>query len=297
MGTLRFLLALSVVVGHAYQGQLFGQQVLFAITAVQGFYIVSGFLITMVLNTRKEYLNIKNFYVSRYLRLWPTYLVVAALSISLFRGAGWFSGFAKLDVPAALFVIASNCLIFFQDTFLFPRNRRRWLAASQRQGSHRKFRFCARRIAAGSAGLDTWNRTRLLPDCAIHLPLAVAAARALYLRSGRARSDRLLVARRGSLVLQVRAGGDDVLCTRRPELLRRRYAAPVRSSNPVFRAAGLAALIVLTVIVVAPPASLSGLNFADIYIQSTDPVADRRALARFSWRSPKETGGTVPMAN
>ena len=42
MGTLRFLLALSVVVGHAYQGQMFGQQVLFAITAVQGFYIVSA---------------------------------------------------------------------------------------------------------------------------------------------------------------------------------------------------------------------------------------------------------------
>ena len=73
----------------------------------------------MVLNTRKEYLNIGNFYVSRYLRLWPAYIVVAALSIPLFRGASWFRASAKLDVPAALFVIASNCIIFFQDTFLF----------------------------------------------------------------------------------------------------------------------------------------------------------------------------------
>ena len=119
MGTLRFLLALSVAVGHSYQGQMFGQQVLFAITAVQGFYIVSGFLITMVLNTRKEYLSVGNFYISRYLRLWPAYIVVAALSIPLFRGADWFLGLAKLDVPAALFVIASNCVIFFQDAFLF----------------------------------------------------------------------------------------------------------------------------------------------------------------------------------
>jgi peptidoglycan/LPS O-acetylase OafA/YrhL len=119
MGSLRFLLALSVVVGHSYLGEMFGHRVLLAITAVQGFYIVSGFLITMVLNTRKEYLNIGNFYVSRYLRLWPAYIVVATLSIPLFRGTDWFSRLAKLDLPAGLFVIASNCVIFFQDTFLF----------------------------------------------------------------------------------------------------------------------------------------------------------------------------------
>ncbi len=45
-------------------------------TAVQAFYVMSGFLITMVLAERREYA--RAFYMSRYLRLWPTYAVIAA---------------------------------------------------------------------------------------------------------------------------------------------------------------------------------------------------------------------------
>ena len=125
--------------------------------------------------------------------------------------------------------------------------------------------------------MDTWNRARLLPDCAFHLPLAVAAARALHLWRRHPRGDRLLVTRRGSLVLQVRAGGDDVLCSRRPQLLRRRCAGPVRSSHRpsrgriggTHRADGHRR---------SAPAILVGLHGADIYLQSNDPVADRSGL-------------------
>ena len=119
MGTLRFLLALCVVVTHASGSTLLGFRLLSGITAVQGFYIVSGFLITLVLNTRAEYRDVSSFYISRYLRLWPAYIVVAALVFATFKGDLLIHGVARMDWPAALFVIASNATIFLQDFFLF----------------------------------------------------------------------------------------------------------------------------------------------------------------------------------
>jgi len=65
MGTLRFLLALCVVATHGPESKLFGHALLSGISAVQGFYIVSGFLITLVLNTRAGYRDVLAFYVSR----------------------------------------------------------------------------------------------------------------------------------------------------------------------------------------------------------------------------------------
>jgi peptidoglycan/LPS O-acetylase OafA/YrhL len=117
MGTLRFLLALCVVVTHSTGAKLFGVSLLSGITAVQGFYIISGFLITLVLNTNAEYRNVSRFYLSRYLRLWPAYAVVAVLALVILKG--WFRLISRLDLPSALFVAASNCVIFFQDWFLF----------------------------------------------------------------------------------------------------------------------------------------------------------------------------------
>lgn len=119
MGTLRFLLALCVVVTHSSGGTVFGHSLFAGETAVQGFYIVSGFLITMVLNTRPEYRSISNFYISRYLRLWPAYAVVALLALVLLKSATWPAAVAKLDIAGAAFVVASNAIIFFQDLFLF----------------------------------------------------------------------------------------------------------------------------------------------------------------------------------
>jgi peptidoglycan/LPS O-acetylase OafA/YrhL len=118
MGTLRFLLALCVVVAHWPGSKLFGHTLMSGITAVQGFYIVSGFLITLVLNTRPEYRNIGSFYLSRYLRLWPAYAVVCVL-VLLMKSDVLARGLAQLQWPAALFVIASNATIFLQDLFPF----------------------------------------------------------------------------------------------------------------------------------------------------------------------------------
>ena len=46
-------------------------------------YVISGFLITMILNERKHYRLVGNFFLSRYLQLWPVYAIVAPASIEL----------------------------------------------------------------------------------------------------------------------------------------------------------------------------------------------------------------------
>ena len=76
-------------------------------------------VLTLVLNTRDEYRDTAKFYLSRYLRLWPAYIVVAVLSLALIRPERWFQGLAALDIPALLFVVVSNATILFQDLFLF----------------------------------------------------------------------------------------------------------------------------------------------------------------------------------
>src|SRR5258708_37589128 len=118
MGSLRFLLALCVVGTHAPGGKIAGLTLLSGVTAVQGFYIVSGFLITMVLNTRREYRDLVNFYLSRYLRLWPAYLVVASLSFFVIKKDWLLVTAAKLDLPSLLLVTFANATILLQDFFL-----------------------------------------------------------------------------------------------------------------------------------------------------------------------------------
>lgn len=113
------MLALCVVVTHATGGTIFGHSLLNGITAVQGFYVISGFLITMVLNTRPAYQDVGQFYLSRYLRLWPAYAIVAMLTFLILKRPAFVAGLEHLDFAGALFVIVSNCAIFFQDLYLF----------------------------------------------------------------------------------------------------------------------------------------------------------------------------------
>jgi peptidoglycan/LPS O-acetylase OafA/YrhL len=121
MGLLRFLLALCVVVTHSPLGlKVFGVPLLSGITAVQAFYVVSGFLITMVLNERPEYRDTWNFYVSRFLRLWPAYAVVAVLALTI-RYDALANELASKDLIARLVVIFANATLFLQDWILFMR--------------------------------------------------------------------------------------------------------------------------------------------------------------------------------
>src|SRR5258707_11355721 len=108
MGTVRFLLALSVVVGHS-GAKFFGVHLFDGASAVQCFYMISGFLITMVLNERKGYRSLGNFYLSRFFRLWPVYIVVAAASLMLLNREGMFDQLPKVAVwPSIVFIWFAN---------------------------------------------------------------------------------------------------------------------------------------------------------------------------------------------
>jgi peptidoglycan/LPS O-acetylase OafA/YrhL len=81
MGIIRFLLAISVVLAHG--GSLFGINLLGGQTAVQIFYIFSGFYMSLILNQKyvEKNSSFKLFFTNRLLRLVPIYWVVLFLTL------------------------------------------------------------------------------------------------------------------------------------------------------------------------------------------------------------------------
>ncbi|MDE5440109.1 acyltransferase family protein [Bradyrhizobium sp. CSA207] len=86
------------------------------ITAVEIFFVISGFYMQMVLSQR--YASAGAFYLSRAVRIFPTYWIVAALTLALWPANG-FHHIASLGWQPAILVFASSILIFLQDTLLF----------------------------------------------------------------------------------------------------------------------------------------------------------------------------------
>jgi peptidoglycan/LPS O-acetylase OafA/YrhL len=114
MGTLRTLLAITVVLAHVTGGDAF----VGAKNAVQMFYVMSGFLMSYVLTESRTYATTRDFYINRYLRLYPIYFVVGVLAI----GAQLAAQQAQLrdvyrDAPASasLFLTGANLTLFAQD--------------------------------------------------------------------------------------------------------------------------------------------------------------------------------------
>ncbi len=93
MGLIRLILAISVVAVHS--NGIFGMHFINGQVAVQAFYIISGFYMTMILN--EKYIGIsgsyKLFITNRLLRLYPIYWAVLIctvaflISIALIKGA------------------------------------------------------------------------------------------------------------------------------------------------------------------------------------------------------------------
>jgi peptidoglycan/LPS O-acetylase OafA/YrhL len=130
MGTLRTLLALSVMLAHLHWPLLVGGQV-----AVQLFYVISGFLISYVLLERRTYLRKRTFWLNRLLRLYPIYAVVAVASLVLVVGArsrGWHLEFLNVygqAPPAAAGLLAvTNVTLLGQDWWWFLGVRDQHLA-------------------------------------------------------------------------------------------------------------------------------------------------------------------------
>ena len=130
MGILRLLLALSVVAAHCgtiWKFDLIGGQV-----AVQSFYIISGFYMSLVLNEKYVDGNssYKLFITNRMLRLYPIYWVVVLLSIVTCIIIGILSKGVQpttltnytslnINIGPLIFLIISNIVIFGQDIVMF----------------------------------------------------------------------------------------------------------------------------------------------------------------------------------
>ena len=130
LGLLRFLLAMVIVSGHSPFGPIPGTHFISGSTAVQAFFLISGFFITLVLCENQAYKKTLAFYASRYLRLWPMYIVCAVptlmlSSYNLFSfgtdalTSSYFETFRQLGPVSAAFVLFSNLTIFLQDWTLF----------------------------------------------------------------------------------------------------------------------------------------------------------------------------------
>src|SRR3979411_2191986 len=78
MGSLRFLLALSVACGH------FGVPLGFPTSdvAVQSFFVISGFYMALVLNEKYGPGTYWLFLSNRLLRIWPAYFLILILSLA-----------------------------------------------------------------------------------------------------------------------------------------------------------------------------------------------------------------------
>ena len=122
VGVLRFLLAITVVFAHSYGYVFVGGK-----TAVQLFYLVSGYLISFVLQTRIGYkTQIGNFYLNRFLRLYPIYFVVAVLSLagnlfvpSINLNSELIETFKNTPSAGIALLVVSNLSLLFQDWTIF----------------------------------------------------------------------------------------------------------------------------------------------------------------------------------
>jgi len=132
MGLLRLILAISVVIAHT--SEIFGIGLVGGQAAVQAFYIISGFYMTLILN--EKYIGRNNSYklfiTNRLLRLFPIYwtILIITVLVSVFMfiySSGGTAGkfqpyidhFDSLNVVSFLFLIFSNIMIIFQDIVMF----------------------------------------------------------------------------------------------------------------------------------------------------------------------------------
>ena len=129
MGFLRTILAITVVFAHSPWHGAFvfvgGRN------AVQLFYIISGFLISYVINTNTTYRDPWKFYLNRALRIYPIYYVVALLS--LLAVPIWNHKLIDIyrNVPAT-----ADVLLIFSNLFLFGQD---WVMFSGVRNSHLVF--------------------------------------------------------------------------------------------------------------------------------------------------------------
>ncbi len=131
MGTLRFALAVCVLGAHL--GPIFGVRMLPGDVAVECFFVISGFYMSLVLGDKYP-LNgagIRTFYKNRYWRLAPAYWVMAILCLlQLWFWGSTYGGvsfdtvvqlFRKLPGLDALWIGVTNFAIIGMDATMFQK--------------------------------------------------------------------------------------------------------------------------------------------------------------------------------
>ena len=118
MGIIRFLLAYAVVFSHYEINSIY---FLYSNFAVQIFYILSGFYISLILNNN-SYKSYKNFILSRYLRLFPIYFLCLLTTFIFNKGNTiYHTNLIKdnIDIFSSIFLVFTNITIIFQDLVMF----------------------------------------------------------------------------------------------------------------------------------------------------------------------------------
>lgn len=130
MGSIRLLLALSVVAAHC--GAIFGFTLVGGQIAVQSFYIISGFYMSLILN--EKYVGANNSYklfiTNRFIRLYPLYWAVLIATLLFCIGSGYITQTrtmpiidnyltVKANVFSFAYLFLTNLVVFGQDVVMF----------------------------------------------------------------------------------------------------------------------------------------------------------------------------------
>jgi peptidoglycan/LPS O-acetylase OafA/YrhL len=131
MGLLRFILALAVLSIHS--GKLLGIPFLPGNIAVEAFFIISGFYMSMIITEKYSKLvnGYKLFITNRFMRLYPIYWIVLILSVAFSMVVFRFSKSSTdvindyityqhlLNPLSWIYIISTNIIIIGQDILLF----------------------------------------------------------------------------------------------------------------------------------------------------------------------------------
>jgi peptidoglycan/LPS O-acetylase OafA/YrhL len=121
MGSLRFLLAITVLLAHGFGGGLISGRF-----AVECFFIISGYLISFVYTESKSYDSIWKFYINRALRILPLYYLVILISFPAyliahlgFNENNQFSALGQMPLGIIFMIGILNLLIIGQEQLFF----------------------------------------------------------------------------------------------------------------------------------------------------------------------------------
>lgn len=129
MGMLRYFLAIVVVIGHSpltvFAKPLNGDGGL----AVQSFYVISGFYMALIIDKYRlqslQFSNLKNFYISRCLRIYPIYWICFLITWGLASAQLVSNPSLPMDIWQSL-NLTDKIFYIFQSIFIFGQGLMRF---------------------------------------------------------------------------------------------------------------------------------------------------------------------------